>query len=365
VAVELDLGAEAGVNPRHFLGVEILYPQALWWALLAPFLFGLALWGWRRRTRERELLIATHLQARVLGGYSQNRALARVLLASAATILIAIALVGPVSGFTLRDVQRKGLDLVMCIDTSRSMLVQDLKPDRLSRARREITGLLEKLQGDRAALLAFSGDVRDVAPLTHDRKTLEIFVDTLSPDDNVKGGTDIGAVLDRALGLFDGRTGAHEAIVLLTDGEDLEGKGLAAAKTAKERNIRIYVVGMATEAGGKIPDGPRGFVRDESGVEVVSKLGKDSLVAIADETGGAYIAADSSPTPLEELFAKRISKLEGRQLFAGKERIPHDVYQWPLVLAALCMILEAALRERRGREARISAAAPVVKQEAA
>src|SRR6185436_14273893 len=97
----------------------------------------------------------------------------------------------------------------------------------------------------------------------------------------------------------------------------------------KERNIRIYVVGMATEAGGKIPDGARGFVRDEAGVEVVSKLGRESLVAIAD---------DSSATPLEELFAKRISKLEGRQLFAGKERIPHDVYQWPLALAALCMI---------------------------
>jgi Ca-activated chloride channel family protein len=365
VGVELDLGAEARVNPLRILGVEVLYPHALWWALLAPCLFALALWGWRRRARERDLLIASHLQARVLGGYSQNRALARVLLASAATILIALALVGPVSGFTLRDVQRKGLDLVVCIDTSRSMLVQDLKPDRLSRARREITGLLERLQGDRAALLAFSGDVRDVAPLTHDRKTLEIFVNTLTPEDNVRGGTDIGAVLDRALAQFDGRTGAHEAIVLLTDGEDLEGKGLAVAKTASERNIKIFVVGMATELGGKIPDGARGFVRDEAGVEVVSKLGRESLEAIANQTGGAYIAADSSPTPLEDLFLKRISKLEGRQLFAGKERIPHDVFQWPLALAAVCMLLEAALRERRGRDVRVTSAPVRVAQEAA
>lgn len=340
------------MNSAHVLGFELLYPVALWWALLAPLLFALALWGWRRRTLERDRLIAAHLQARVLGGYSRNRALARVLLASAATILIAIALIGPVSGFSLRDVQRKGLDLVLCVDTSRSMLVQDLKPDRLTRARREVVGFLEKLQGDRAALLAFSGDVRDVAPLTHDRSTLGIFVNTLNPEDNVKGGTDIGAVLDRALSLFDGRTGAHEAIVLLTDGEDLEGKGLEVAKTARERNIRIYVVGMATEAGGKIPDGARGFVRDENGAEVVSKLGQDSLVAIANETGGAYIAADSSPTPLEELFAKRISKLEGRQLFAGKERIPHDGYQLPLALAAVCMLVEAGLRERRKRDSR-------------
>jgi Ca-activated chloride channel family protein len=175
----------------------------------------------------------------------------------------------------------------------------------------------------------------------------------------MRGGTDIGGVLDRALDLFDGRTGAHEAVVLLTDGEDLEGRGLEVARKARERNIKVYVVGMATAGGGKIPDGPRGFVRDEGGKEVVSRLGRESLVAIADETGGAFIAADASPTPLLELYEKRISQLEGRELFAGKERIPHDRYQWPLVVAAVCMLLEVGLRERRG--AASTAAARVVR----
>jgi Ca-activated chloride channel family protein len=233
------------------------------------------------------------------------------------------------------------------------MLAQDLKPDRLGRAKREIRGLLEHLQGDRAALLAFSGDVRDAAPLTHDRKTLATFVDSMTPEDNLRGGTDIGGVLTRALELFDGRTGAHEAIVLLTDGEDLEGHGIEVAKQAHARNIKVYVVGMATTEGGKIPDGTRGFVRDESGKEVVSKLGRESLTSIAEETGGAFIAADASPTPLEEMYDKRISQLEGRELFAGKERIPHDRYQWPLALAAGCMLIEVSLRERRGRTPRV------------
>lgn len=353
------------MNLHHVLGIEILHPGALWWLLLAPVVLLVALWGARARSRERERLIASHLQARVLRGFSRHRAVARVLLAAAAVLLITIALVGPVSGFTLREVQRKGLDLVVCIDTSRSMLVQDLKPDRLTRARREITGLLDRLQGDRVALLAFSGDVRDVAPLTHDRSTLSIFVDTLTPEDNVRGGTDIGAVLERALTLFDGRTGAHEAVVLLTDGEDLEGKGLEVARRAHERGIRIYVVGMATAQGGKIPDGARGFVRDDTGAEVVSRLGQESLTAIAEATGGAYLAADSSPTPLEELFEKRISKLEGRQLFAGKERIPHDRYQWALVLGAVCMVVELALRERRGRDVEAPAMPAPAAQEAA
>ena len=335
------------MSTTHFLGFEVLHAHMILFAIAAPIVLLIGLWGLRRRKKERNALVAPRLQARFLPRFSASRAAARVWLASAAVLLLALALVGPVRGFTLREVQRKGLDLVVCVDTSRSMLVQDLKPDRITRAKREVIGLLDKLKGDRAGLLAFAGDARDVAPLTHDRATLKAFVSTLTPEDNLKGGTDIGGVLEKALALFDGRTGAHEAIVLLTDGEDLEGRGLEVAKKAKSKNIKVYVVGMATAEGGKIPDGPRGFVRDEDAQEVVSKLDRHSLTAIADATGGAYIGADSSAIPLEELYDKRISKLEGRELFAGKERIPHDRYQWPLALAALCMITEVALRERR------------------
>ena len=107
---------------------------------------------------------------------------------------------------------------------------------------------------------------------------------------------------------------------------------------------------MGTLEGGKIPDGARGFVKDEEGKEVVSRMDGKDLQAIADATGGAYIAAEASPIPLEELYEKRVSKLEGRELFAGKERIPHDRFQWPLVIAAACLLGEAALREKRPGE---------------
>jgi Ca-activated chloride channel family protein len=335
------------VNEHGWLGFDLLRPWLAVAVLVGPLLFLVGWAGLRARARDRARLVDVNQEPRFLPRYSQNRARLRVVLAASAAMLCALALIGPVRGYTLRDVQRRGIDLVICIDTSRSMLVQDLKPDRLSRARREVVGLLDKLQGDRAAILAFAGDVRDVAPLSHDRATLAAFVNTLNPDDNMRGGTDIGAALTRALELFDGRTGAHEAIVVLTDGEDLEGKGLEIAKLASSRGIRIYVVGMATAVGGKIPDGSRGFVKDETGQEVVSRLGTESLSRIAEETGGAYLSAEASPIPLEELFEKRISRLEARELFAGKERIPHDRYQWPLVLAAACMLVEAALRERR------------------
>ena len=335
-------------------GFELLRPGA------APFLIVALLLGvlgafslaWRSRAR-RQLVSRRHFR-RFLPDFSERRAWLRVVLVMTGALGMAIALLGPVRGYTLREIQRLGVDLVICIDTSRSMLVQDLKPDRLTRAHREVRGLLDHLEGDRVGVIAFSGDARLVSPLTHDRKTLTHFVKTLSPADNMLGGTNVGGALERALELFDGRTGAHEAICLLTDGEDLVGEGMVIAEMAAERGIRVYVVGMGTSSGGKIPMGG-GFVRDETGQEVISALGGETLRAIAEATGGAYLSAESSPFPLEELYEKRISKLDTRELWAGKVRVPHDRYQWPLVLALACMVGGLGLRERRSGEGRRTA----------
>jgi len=330
---------------------DLLRPAQLALASSGLVVLAAGLWGLAARRRARVRLVAPRQMERFLPGFSENRARARVVLAAAACVLIGVALAGPVRGYTLRAVHRRGLDLVVAIDTSRSMLVRDLRPDRLARAKREVSGLLDSLRGDRVALVAFSGTARDIAPLTHDRTTLRELLDTVTPEDNVVGGTDLGAALQHALALFDGRTGAHEAIVLLTDGEDLGGRGLEAAAVARQRGIRVFVVGMATEAGGKIPvvgeGGREGFVTDPSGAEVISALAGESLAAIAHTTGGEYLAATRSPTPLEELYAKRISRMEGRDLEDGQESVPHDRFQWFLGLALVCMLAEAGLRERR------------------
>lgn len=331
----------------RFLGFDVLAPERIAWALGAVLVLVVGLWSLRRRRIERERLVAERLIPRVFPGFSRGRARARVVLGASAAFFTALAAVGPVRGYTLRDVERRGIDLVICLDTSRSMLVQDVKPDRLTRAKRELSGLFDRLKGDRAALLAFSGDVREVAPLTHDRETLKTFLETLSPDDNLRGGTDLGAALERALSMFDGRSGAHEAIVLVTDGEDLGARGLEVARTAKERGIRVYVLGMGTSAGGKIPDGTKGFVRGPDGQEVLSRMDSESLAHVAQASEGDFATMEMSPIPLEELYEKRIAKLEGRELEGGQERIPHDRYQWPLVVAAACMLLELGLRERR------------------
>lgn len=336
------------------IGFDYLRPELGWLALLAGLLAIVGLWGFARRRGELLRLVSRTQLRRFLPDYSRRRAFLRLILACAGLLLLAFGAAGPVRGYTYRDSSSRGLDLVICIDTSNSMLAQDLRPSRLERARREVLGLLERLRGDRVALIAFSGDTREVSPLTHDRFTLKGLLKFVRPEDNIRGGTDLAAAIEQGLAMFDGRTGAHEALVLLTDGEDLEGRALEVAARAADRGIRIYVVGIGTEGGGKIPvvdnAGRETFLRDPEGNEVVTRLSGASLQAIARTTGGDYLSAENSPTPLEDLYRARISKLEGRDLEGGQRQVPHDRYQWALVLALACILTESGLRERRRRD---------------
>ncbi|MCK6447287.1 MAG: VWA domain-containing protein [Planctomycetes bacterium] len=334
------------------LGFELLRPEALVWTAAAFVLALAGVFALSRRARDRKRLAGARGIGRMFPLASPNRERLRVVLAVLAAASLGFAAAGPVRGFTLRPVERRGLDLVVCLDTSRSMLVRDVKPDRLTRAKREISALFRELAGDRAALVAFSGEPREVAPLTRDTATLEKLLGFVDIEDNTLGGTDLGLAIERALGFFEDGSSASQAIVLVTDGEDLSGKGRDAAQKAAERGVRVFVLGMGTEAGGKIPiqrdDGTESFLRDREGKEVVSAMDVASLTALAEATGGTFLASTQSPTPLSELYEKRIRALEARVYESGEERVPHDRFQWFLALALACMCAEFALRERRG-----------------
>jgi len=335
------------------IGFDFLRPGYGVLLLAGLLVFLVGLYGLLRRRAALRSLVETPRLPQFLPGLSRTRALTRLVLASLGVALLGLSATGPVRGYTFQEAQQRGIDLVVCIDTSNSMLARDLRPSRLERARREVRGLVERLTGDRVALIAFSGDSREIAPLTHDRQTLAGLLDHLSPEDNRLGGTNLGAAIEHGLSLFDGRTGSHEAIVLLTDGEDQEGAGAEMAARAAERGIRVYVVGVGTEAGGKIPitdrSGRESFLVGPDGTEVVTRLGGTTLRTLAESTDGAYLSTENSPTPLEDLYRARIASIEGRDLMGGMRRVPHDRFQWTLGLALACMLVETGMRERSRR----------------
>ena len=340
------------------MGLDLLRPGLL--AALAVALLPLALCAWElpRRLRALRLVAEPRHLRRVFPGLIRGgregdalrglrrSAWSRAGMVAAGMALVGLAWMGPVRGFALVPVEERRIDVVVALDTSRSMLVEDVEPSRLARAKVEVGALLDAMTGERVALVAFAGAARDVAPLTADLDTVRYFLERLSPEDNRKGGTDLGAALRLALERFDGDSGSSEAVVLVTDGEDLSGEGLAAAEAARDRGVRVHVLGMGTPGGGKVPDGEGGFVVDPDAAggaeEVISQLRSESLRAIAEATGGIYLEAKGRVLPLEELHRRAIATMEGRDIVDGKERIPRDRYQWPLILALLLLVVEGS-----------------------
>lgn len=336
-----------GWSALGILGFDLQRPEWILLLLAAPVGVLVGIWSHGRVRKARTSFAAERQRKRLFAESASGRSRLRIALGVLTLLWFSLALLGPVRGYVLRDVPRRGLDLVVALDTSRSMLVEDMGRSRLDEAKRQIGALLDELRGDRVGLVAFSGDVRAVAPLTRDRETLRWFLGSLGPEDNRRGGTDLGMALEESLSYFDGRSGAHEAIILVTDGEDLEGRAYEVAEQAGAAGIGIYVLGMGTGSGGKIPDGNKGWMVGPDGQEVVSRLEGDTLESIAGATGGLYLAANESVLALTQLYRRGLGTLEGRTYQDGKERVPYDRFQWPLVLGVVCLALEMGMSERR------------------
>ncbi len=246
----------------------------------------------------------------------------RFVFVTAGLLLALVAILSPAWGAAESDVQ--GADIVICLDVSRSMLARDVDPDRLTRAKAEIKALAGRATGDRLGLVVFAGEARAWVPLTEDMASFAELLDLADPTSVGRGGTDLGAALETALDVLQGRPGA---VLLVTDGEDLGGRGLAAAQMLKERSIAVHCVGLGTELGSKITT-EGGFVRDRSGEEVVSAMDAAGLRAIAAATGGTF--GDEVP----ELSVTRRTGQSERE----------NRFQWPLAAAVLLWLLDLSRR---------------------
>ncbi|HMI30556.1 MAG TPA: VWA domain-containing protein [Candidatus Limnocylindrales bacterium] len=321
------------------------------WAVLAVALIAWAAARERRRT-ERELGNPDML--RDLSGEATPRArIWRVVLSLLALTLVVLGLMRPQAGFRLVTTTTRGVDAVMVLDLSRSMDARDLRPDRLSAAKREAIALLEALEGSQIGLVTFAGSARIVSPLSTDREGLVSIVQTATTRDLDRPGTNLEEALALAGRLLTRPGDRPRAIVLLSDGENLEGDPRAALQRVKRAGARLYTIGLGTSEGTTIPvidstGAARGVKRDASGNVVVTRLDEKMLRSLAQAGNGRYERADGTGRAglrlVDPMRSGGMYEAKGRTIRAYDERFP-----WFAAAAGILLILERLVPRRRTR----------------
>ena len=315
---------------------------------LLPFVTAGLIISWRLKTLRLNKIADPDLLERLTGKPLPGVRFFKGALIVAALFLLIIALAGPRWGLHYQEVSQKGVDIMLCVDVSPSMLASDVKPDRLQQAKREITDFIKVVQGDRVGLVAFSGDAFLECPLTLDYAALQMFLGQIEPGLIPVPGTNLGAAIDKATEAFDYKTTTDKVILLITDGEDNEGKGKEAAEKANAKGVKIYVFGIGATEGAPVPEAEGGgFAKDESGNMVLSKLDETGLKEIASITGGGYVRAATGDLDLDMLYFAGIkAHTKASELKSGKIKVYEDRFTIFLTAAIILMLIERMLKER-------------------
>lgn len=319
-------------------------PQALWLVLAAVALGVWAIGVALRRPKRVAQYIHPALGPLVLDGTATKRPLVRASLHLGAAVAFAISLAQPQCMSHTELSKRKGLDIVVALDASKSMLARDVKPSRLDRAKLELGTLLDELKGDRIAIVAFAGDAFVQCPLTSDYSAAKLFLKAIDPRHMPQGGTNIGAALAAARGIFEAtERGAKEKIVvLISDGEDLSGEIQSEASALSAMGVRLYAVGIGNTLGEPIPELDdhgeiAGYKLDESGATVVSKLNREGLEALARDVNGTYFEQPEGVAIGEVI--RVIDHLQKDEL-EGRLTVKYaEVFQIPLGVGLLLLLL--------------------------
>jgi len=304
----------------------------------------------RRRRQAIRQFAASHLVTALTASVSPARRILKRLLMISAVGLLFIAMARPHLLNDWREENRTGLDILMAVDCSKSMLTEDVKPNRLERAKLALADFADRLPNNRLGLIAFAGDAFLQCPLTLDHEAFQTAVRELDTDTIPRPGTDIATAITQAIEALKSQSSNAKFLILITDGEDLEGRALDAAKDAAQVGLKIYTVGVGTAAGDLIPErddaGNITYHHDASGQIVQSRLDEDTLRQIASLTGGAYVPLGQRGEGLEQIYNQYIATLPKQVLEERREKIRIERFEWPLGLAILFLMWEFMTNER-------------------
>ena len=336
------------------------HPHLLWCLLIAvPALIAFFWWAAREKRRVLESFISARLLPGLLVGVSDSRRRARVILLIVSVGLLIVTLSRPQIGFSWEEARSRGLDIVVAIDTSRSMLAADVAPNRLRRAQLAALDLKRLARADRLGLVAFAGGAFLQCPLTLDDAVFRQSVEALDVSIIPQGGTAVAEAIDAAKGAFKEGNDNHKVLVLFTDGEDHDGHAVEAAKAAAKDGMRIFTVGVGTANGELLRtvdvSGRSEFIKDADGNAVKSRLNEALLQDVARETGGFYIPLSGANT-INLLYERGLAPLPKSDLASQRIKRHHERYQWMLAAALVLLLVEMLLPERK--TSRTTAAGP-------
>lgn len=313
----------------------------LWALTLIPIMILLFVYYRNKRKKALQNFASARLLEVIMPGISRTKPGWRLFFLCVAVTSLILAAAGPQIGTKLEEVKREGVDLMICIDVSKSMLAEDFKPNRLKRAKRSIQKLVDKLNADRIGMVVFAGEAFVQLPITTDYSAAKLFLDHISTDMVSTQGTAIGDAINLSVNSFDENSEAGRAIIVISDGEDHEGGAEDAAKAAREKGITVHAIGFGSIEGAPIPiyRGKQqiGYVKDKNGQTVITKLNPKMLENLADAGGGKYVRATNTNSGLGYIFDE-IGKMETAEFQSEVYTDYENRFQYLLALSLLTLI---------------------------
>ena len=321
-------------------------PTYLYLLLVIPVLLIIWLIHVRRTRTLINRAFDKRLQDSLMPNRSKIRPLLKYVLSLIVYALLVIVLARPQAGTKISNEKRNGIEAMVALDISNSMLAEDVAPSRLDKSKMLIENMIDGFRNDKVGLVVFAGSSFVQLPITTDFVSAKMFLQSLNPSLIASQGTNIGGAINTCINCFTKKENVGRAIVVITDGEDHEGGAIEAAKAAKKKGINVFVLGIGMPKGGLIPDGHGGYMKDNHGNEVLSVLNEDMCKQIAQAGGGAYIHVDNTNSAQDALDSE-LAKLQKGDMLNAVYSEYDEQFQTFAFLALVVLVIEMLILEAK------------------